>query len=158
MERRSVDDALLEGREHLNQLGDGHGADALCHGVCVDAGMNYMQRVELEICHREAHRRREDRSRSVLDLETDALPTANHEQVEFCALIRAPKKALRGVQSQLRDDFLDDEAFPRGANLGVRDQIVVSGQVQQRVQDATVADVDLGCLDLLFADVLVPWW
>jgi hypothetical protein len=53
-------------------------------------------------------------------------------------------------------DLLDDEAFPRGADLGVTQERLLGAQPEELVQEAAVAHVDLGRLDLTLGEVGVP--
>ena len=54
------------------------------------------------------------------------------------------------------DDLAHHEALPRRADLWMRDHVLAAGEPKQRMQNARVADEDLGRAHLPLADVLVP--
>ena len=50
------------------------------------------------------------------------------------------------VRAQALEHFFDGVAFPRGADFGMKFQVALVGDAQERVQEAAVAHEHLGAL------------
>ena len=68
--------------------------------------------------------------------------------------MRRPEEGVVGLEGG--EELRDGEAFERGADLGVAGERFLRGEVQQRVQQARIAQVDAGRFDLALLQVLEP--
>ena len=132
-----------------------HDVDVLGDRVRAFDGRHDVGTLDLHVADRLAESlRRPGRSRE-FDLETDASATQRDDDVQFCAR-RGPVERDVGTRRRRRDDLLDDETLPRCAGRGVALQIGHRTDVEQRMQDAGVAQIDLRRLDEPLADGRVP--
>src|SRR5579859_258535 len=127
----------------------GHDRDTLGQGVAPRAGIEHRQMIELQVLERDAHRGRYRRRVRPLDLDAEPAAPLEQQQVEFRALMRGPEVRLLGLHRLER--FLDGVALPGGAALGMSEQFALGVDSEQGMQQAGVADVYLGRLDLAFA-------
>ena len=88
------------------------------------------------------------------ELVTNALLPAQHQQVQFGPLVGGPEERLGGLCNT--QDLLKRKTFPTGAVVRVRQQVGQAAQTHQGMQQSCIAEVDLGRLDLPFAQIFMP--
>ena len=80
----------------------------------------------------------------------------DHQQVELRPRVRGQKKHSSGRAPVRRITSLENEALPRGPDLGVAIEVFSVLYIEKGVEQAGVGDVDLGGADLAFAQILEP--
>ena len=56
------------------------------------------------------------------------------------------------------DNLLQQESLPRGADLGMAFEVALGRQIDQRMEDAGIGDIDFGVPDLPLGEVGGPGW
>jgi len=109
---------------------------------------------QLQILDGTVHGARPARCIRVFKFKTIAPALCHHQQVQFGAGVSRPKVGIPGLKHA--DHMLNCKTLPRCADLRVSLQINQGAQLEQGVQDAAVANVNLGCFDLAFTDIFEP--
>ena len=78
--------------------------------------------------------------------------SALQHQVDLGAVVGAVEVRAVSVAGAL-DQRFQRKAFVAGTGHGVAQQVVLGAQTQQRVDQAAIAHIDLGCAHQAFADV-----
>src|SRR5581483_3749800 len=137
-----------------NQLEQWNNLCALGEVVTSFSRIHDDEAIQLEIADRRAHRGCQRGCVHAFALHANAATPLEEHEVDFRALVRGPEIGL--VRRQRLERLFDGIAFPGGPNLGMKLQVALPGNPQKRVQQAAIAHVYLGSLDLPFAEVLKP--
>src|SRR5713101_4188239 len=106
--------------------------------------MHHGERLEIQVLHRRAHRGRECWRNRALYLKAEPQSAAHYEQIELSALVGSPVVCLVRMHTQLLHDLIDDETLPGCTELGMTLDISLGHEIQKRMQQPGIADVDLG--------------
>lgn len=90
----------------------------------------------------------------VLELKAVVFASGAHEQVKFCAAMRRPKVRIAGFKHA--NDLFHRKALPGCAKFGMRLKVCQCRQLKERMENAAVANIDLGRFDLTLANVFEP--
>ena len=90
----------------------------------------------------------------VLEFETEALTIGEGQQVQLGPALGIPEVSF--AVTGHAEDFLQSESFPGRPQLGVCLQSRKRGEAQQGMQQAAVAEVNLGRSNLPLADIVEP--
>src|SRR6185436_13934151 len=122
----------------------------------VFARVDDIETIEFQIVASNAHRSRKGRSDGAFDLESNPPSAPHHEQIEICARVSRPEISLIALQLEPANQILDDEPFPRRADLWMTEKRVVRLDPEKKMEKAGVDDLDLGSPDLALSEVLEP--
>ena len=132
--------------EISEQAVETQGANVVAQDERLAADVDDVQSFRLQVPQRNAHGGGEARRCGVLEFEPEAADAPNDQQVKLGPAVRGPEKALPGMRAQAGEYFPHGEAFPRGADLGMADQVAVRGEVEQAVQQAAIGEIGFGSL------------
>ena len=104
---------------------------------------------------RDVHRAGQAGRRRLLDLEPPAPPASNDQQIELRARMRRPEVAVFRTGTHESHHFVQRKSFPGRSNLRVPFEIPLVMETEQRMEEAAVAHVQLGRLDLTLGEILV---
>ena len=150
---RVAGDQWLQVAEYAAQA---QGANAGAQGKRLVADVHDVQALQFQVPQRHAHGGGEARRRGVLEFESEAAGASHHQQVKLGSGMRRPEEALPGVGVQAGEYFAHGEAFPRGADLGMSDEVGVRTEVEQAVQQTAIGNIDFGGFDLTFSQIFKP--
>jgi hypothetical protein len=142
--------------ERLLKVSQCDGVDIVCQREGLDARVDDEAPCRLDIvgCSVEAAAGR--RGAAPLDLYRPTLSLGELEhEVDLGACRASVEESLRGRGCHGKQVF-NYPALPAASDDGMADHIIEVGQTQQRVHDAAVADIDLGCADKPLAFVGGP--
>lgn len=83
------------------------------------------------------------RRRCALDFKSGATSAPMHKDIQLSTTMRRPEIVLLVNQGQVRDQLLEHKSFPRRSNLGMPLEVGAVLYAEQRMQQPTVANVDL---------------
>ena len=86
-------------------------------------------------------------------LHAEQLITATKYEVDLRTLVCSPKERL--IMRLGCQDLLDHEALPRGADLGVGEELLEDSDAQQLMEEPGISKIDLGRLHLSLSEIRV---
>ena len=90
----------------------------------------------------------------IFELKSVVFACDPNQEIQFGAGMGCPKVGIAAFECS--DDLLQSETLPRCAEFRMRLQVRQGAQLKQSMQNAAVANIDLGSLDLPFTDILEP--
>ena len=117
--------------------------DPLREGVRVLSGADDGDSVQIQIPERRVHGAGDPGRGRVLELECRLLRALRDQQVQLGVAVRGPEEAFTGVGLMHLNHLLQCESLPRRAELRMGEQAGMIRKIEQRVQDAAVAEQDL---------------
>ncbi len=131
---------VLREETGLCQGSEGHGFHPVGEGEAAGAGIDDGHAFQAQVV--EGDRGRQARRVDTLALDIEEPAPAAKQQVDLRALMGRPERRL-GVGLG-GEDLFDREPLPRGAELGVAQERGVILDAEELVEEAAVADADLG--------------
>ena len=113
----------------------------LCQSIDTGARIDDVQVVESQVFQGDAHGWGQSRGILALELNADATPVLEQEQVQFGAAVCAPEVSF--VWRHRVHCFFEGIALPRSAQLRVQEKIALRASVQEMMQDAAVTEENL---------------
>jgi hypothetical protein len=128
--------------------------DALIKGIFLMARIDHPEMFQGQVLNGNMHRAVSTGCIGVFELKSILLASDPCQEIEFGPGLGSPKVQVAAFERA--DNLFQGKAFPRRAEFRVRLDVRETPQLKQGVQNPAVTNVDLGCLDLPFADILKP--
>jgi hypothetical protein len=127
--------------------------DFVIEGVFLMARIDYPEMFQGQVLNGNMHRAIRSGCIGVFELKAILLASDPCQEIELGPSLGSPKVQVTAFERA--DNLFQGKAFPRRAEVRVRLDVGETPQLKQGVQNAAVTNVDLGCLDLPFADILI---
>src|SRR5690606_21979878 len=79
-----------------------------------------------------------------------------HEEIDLGTRVSRPEEALIRMGSQMLDDLLQQEPFPRGSDLWMTFEIRLRAKSQESVHQTAVGQIDFRGFHLPLREILMP--